>query len=179
MIVRSWLPMALMSAVALITLGLLAPWGATKAVADPSGDQPGCGTFCQSAGQYGAPGGANKKLAVTIDSSGTVTADPDGYVPVTVTCNLQVQCTGALLLELKGWSNPGDSMSWVTGRSDLPVNAGTTRTIGVRVPAAAIDFVRSHGPTPLTVIADTGGMSNLNFDLIQTLTHAELMLAAA
>lgn len=169
-------PVVLMSAVGLVALGSLAPWGATKAAADET--RPGCGTFCQSAGQYGAPGGGNKKLAVTIGSSGTVTPDPDGYVPVTVTCNLQVQCTGALLLELAGWSNPGDSMSWVTGRSDLPVNAGATQTIGVRVPAAAIDFVRSHGPTPLTAIADTGGMSNLNFDLIQTLTRANLMMAA-
>jgi hypothetical protein len=173
---RFSLPMALMSAVGLVTLGSLTPWGAVKAAADET--RPGCGTFCQSAGQYGAPGGGNKTLAVTIDSSGTVTPDPDGYVPVTVTCNLQVQCTGALLLELAGWSNPGDSMSWVTGRADLPVNAGATQTIGVRVPAGAIDFVRSNGPTPLTVLTDTGGMFNLNFELIQTLTRASLTMAA-
>ncbi|MBV9722643.1 MAG: hypothetical protein JO082_12105 [Mycobacterium sp.] len=169
-------PVLWMSAIGLVTLESLTPWGATKAAADEI--RPGCGTACQSAGQYGAPGGANKKLAVTIDSSGTVTPGPDGYVPVTVTCNLQVQCTGAMLLELNGWSNPGDSMSWVTGRSDLPVNAGATQTIGVHVPAAAIDYVRSNGPTPMHVIADTGSMSNLNFDLIQTLTRAELTMAA-
>jgi hypothetical protein len=172
------LSVVLISVVGLITFGSEASWNATKAVADPDESRPGCGTFCQSTGQYGAPGGNNKKLAVTINSTGTVTPDTDGYVPVTVTCNLQVQCTGALLLELSGWSNPGDSMPWVTGRSDLPVNAGATQKIGVRVPAAAINFVRSNGPTPLQVIADTGGMYNLNFDLIQTLTHAKLTMAA-
>ncbi len=162
-----------------IMLGLLRPLGAIPAVADPGENRPGCGTYCQSTGQYGAPGGADKKLAVTIDSSGTLTPEADGYVPITVTCNLQVQCMGALVLELRGWSNPEDPMPFVTGRCDLPVNAGATQTIGVRVPTAAIAFVRSNGPTPLRVIASTGGMKNVNFDQIQTLTTAELTLAAS
>jgi hypothetical protein len=116
---------------------------------------------------------------VTIDSSGTVTAEPDGYVPITVTCNLQVQCVGALLLKLHGWSNPEDQLPSVTGRSDLPVVAGARQTIGVRLPTAAIAFVRSNGPTPLGVIADTNGMQNVNFDEVYTLTEADLTLAAS
>ena len=53
MISRSSLLVLLMSAVGLIALGLFAPGGATKAVADPSEDRLGCGTFCQNAGGYG------------------------------------------------------------------------------------------------------------------------------
>jgi hypothetical protein len=165
------------AAVGLLSLGFLAPGGANKAAADPGETRPGCGTYCQSAGQYGAPGGPEKQ-AVTIVSSGTVTAEPDGYVPVTLTCNLQIQCVGALLLELSGWSNTQDEMSWVTGRSDLLVNRGATQTIGVKVPAAAIAYVRSHGPTPLNVVADTNGMTQTYQDGFQTLNEAKLMVAA-
>jgi hypothetical protein len=151
----------------------LAPWGATKAVADPGETRPGCGTYCQSAGQYGAAG-QPPPSPVTILSTGTVTVEPDGYVPVTLKCNAKVQCQGALLLKLSGWSNP-QGMSWVTGRSDLVVNAGATQTIGVAVPAAAIAYVRSHGPTPLNVTAD----ANPTYPASGCqLTHAELMLAA-
>jgi hypothetical protein len=165
-------PLVLMSTVGLFTLGFLAPWGATKAVADPSGDRLGCGTACQSAGQYGAPG-SNAPQAVTILSSGTVTPDPDGYVPVTLTCHMQTQCVGALLLELRGWDNPQHRLSFVTGRSDLQVNGGATRTIGVPVPAAAIAYVRSQGPTPLHVITHTDAGNDF-----QRLNDADLMLAA-
>jgi len=151
-------PLVLMSTVGLVTLGFLAPWGAPKAVAD--GDRVGCGTYCQSAGQYGAAG-QPPPSPVTILSSGTVTADADGYVPVTLKCNAAVQCVGALLLEyLHGWSNPDpQGMSWVCGRSDLVVNAGATRTIGVPLAAGALAFLRSQGPTPAGVLADTNPMS--------------------
>ena len=161
-------PLVLISTVGLFTLGFLAPWGPPKAVAD--GDRLGCGASCQSAGQYGAPG-SNAPQAVTI-LSGTVTPDPDGYVPVTLTCHMQTQCVGALVLELRGWDNPQDRLSWVTGRSDLLVNGGATRTIGVPVPAAAIAYVRSQGPTPLSVTADTNPM------YATQLGRADLMLAA-
>jgi hypothetical protein len=131
-------------------LGATAP----SAIADPGEIRPGCGTYCQSAGQYGAAG-APPPSPVTILSTGTITVEPDGYVPVTLKCNAQVQCQGALMLELSGWSNP-QGMSWVTGRSDLVVNAGATQTIGVPLPAAAIAFLRSNGPTLLHVTADAG-----------------------
>ncbi|MGO9928537.1 MAG: hypothetical protein ACLPLP_21065 [Mycobacterium sp.] len=170
MISRSSSPVMLMSAIGLITLGFLAPWSATRAVADPSGDRLGCGTYCQSAGQYGAAG-QPPPSPVTILSTGTVTADADGYVPVTLKCNATVQCQGALMLELSGWSNP-QGMSWVTGRSDLVVNAGATRTIGVPVPAGALALVRSQGPTALTVTADTNPTYGAQ------LAYANLTLAA-
>jgi len=170
-------PAMLMAMVGLFTAGLLAPVGANKAGADPGETRPGCGTYCQSAGQYGAPGGSGK-YAVTIVSTGTVTPDSDGYVPVTLTCNLQIQCVGALLVELSGWSNTQDEMSWVTGRSDLVVNGGATQTIGVKVPAAAIGYVQSHGPTPLKVVADTNGMTQAYQDGFQTLNQAQLTMAA-
>jgi hypothetical protein len=143
----------LVALVGLITLALLEPWGAPKAVAD--GDRLGCGTECQSAGQYGAPG-SNAPPETTILSSGTVTADADGYVPVTLQCHLQTQCVGTLLLSLAGWDNPHDRLPFITGRSDLVVNGGATRTIGVPVPADAIAYVRSNGPTPLSVTAAAG-----------------------
>jgi hypothetical protein len=146
MISRYPLPVMLMSAVGLIALGFLAPWGAPKAAAD--GDRLGCGTFCQNAGGYGAPADT-RKPSVTIVSSGTVTADSDGYVPVTVTCDLNVQCSGALLLCLRtndpallNLGMPGEC-----GRSDLVANAGATRTIGVPLPAPALAYLRTHGPT--------------------------------
>ncbi|MDT5346782.1 MAG: hypothetical protein QOH91_69 [Mycobacterium sp.] len=148
-------PLVLMSTVGLFTLGFLAPWGAPKAVAD--GDRLGCGTYCQNAGQYGAAG-QPPPSPVTILSSGTVTVDADGYVPVTLKCNATVQCHGALMLDLRGYSNPQESMPWVTGRSDLVVNAGATRTIGVPVAAGALALVRSQGPTPVGVVADTNPM---------------------
>jgi hypothetical protein len=117
--------------------------------------------------------GSNAPQAVTILSSGTVTPDPDGYVPVTLTCHMQTQCVGALLLELRGWDNPQHRLSFVTGRSDLQVNGGATRTIGVPVPAAAIAYVRSQGPTPLHVITHTDAGNDF-----QRLNDADLMLAA-
>lgn len=144
MISRSSLSVLLTLAVGLITLGLLAPWGATKAVADPSGDRLGCGTFCQNAGGYGGAGPPPSQYAVTVVSSGAVTAGSDGYVPVTLKCNLSVQCSGALIVI-------GPTFS---GRSDLLVDAGATRTIGVPLGASAIGYLRSNGPTTLNVTAD-------------------------
>jgi hypothetical protein len=159
-------------AVGFVTLGLLACYGANTAAADQgSGDRLGCGTFCASAGQYGAAGDPPPS-PITILSSGTVTADADGYVPVTLKCNAKVQCHGALLLGLHGWSNPQDRLSWITGRSDLVVDPGATRTIGVPVPAGALAFLRSRGPTALDVNADTNAMGSYQ------LGGADLTLAA-
>lgn len=127
--------------VALIVLAFLAPWSAAAAVADPSGDQLGCGTYCQNAGGYGGAGGATASPpAVTLASTGTVTADPNGYVPVTVTCHRPAPCSGVLLLD--------------GGRSDLQVNGGATRTIAVPLPAQTIAALRSRGPTTMNVTID-------------------------
>jgi hypothetical protein len=125
-------------AVGLVTLGLLASYGANKASADQgSGDRLGCGTYCQTAGGYGSAGG-NVVLpppAVSLVSTGTVTADADGYVPVTLTCHRTVQCKGVLRLSGKFQTVDPDTGNAihpvVTGQSDLVVNPGATRTIGV------------------------------------------------
>ena len=154
----------------LIALALVAPWAAPKAVAD--GDRLGCGTACQSAGQYGAAG-SNGPQGVTILSSGTVTPDPDGYVPVTFACHMPTQCAGSVVLELAGFSNAQDRLPFVTGRSDLVVNGGATRTIGIPVPAAAVAYVRSQGPTPMGVVTSIDGGEDF-----KGLNHATLTLAA-
>jgi hypothetical protein len=166
MVFRFSLPVISMSAVGLITLGFLAPWGATKAVADSSGDRLGCGTFCQNAGGYGAPADP-RKPSVTI-ASGTITPDGDGYAPVTVTCDLNVQCNGALLLCLQA-NDPALlnlGMAGECGRSDLVANGGATRTIGVPLPAPALAYLRTHGPTTSTLNAAIAqppdGFTNLN-----------------
>lgn len=150
-------PLVLMSTVGLFTLGFLAPWGAPKAVAD--GDRLGCGTYCQNAGGYGAAGPVPPPSPITIVSGGTVTPDADGYVPVTLTCNATVQCAGALLVDLDSPAAKaalGEEMTNRYGRSDLLVNAGATRTIGVPLPAPALTWLRSNSPTSLGVLADTG-----------------------
>jgi hypothetical protein len=182
MIFRSWLPVVLMSAVALITLGLWAPWGAAKAFADPSGDRIGCGTYCQNAGGYGAPG-STAPPAATLLSNGTVTADSDGYVPVTVKCNLSAQCSGALLVCLESQAAIADptvgglGMAGMCGRSDLRVDAGATRTIGVPLPAPALPFLRSHGPTTSSVTADSSQSSGGGAGF-KTLSETTLTAAA-
>jgi hypothetical protein len=142
---RPTLLVVLMSTVALSAVGFFAmTCGANRAAADPGGDRLGCGTFCQTAGGYGGAGPPPSEYAVTVSSSGTVSADPDGYVPVTLTCHLSTQCKGVVILM-------GPTFS---GRSDLVVGAGATRTIGVPLQASAIDYLRSNGPTTLDVTAD-------------------------
>jgi len=120
----------------------------------------GCGTFCQTAGGYGGSGKPDR-VAVTV-SGARVTADADGYVPVTLTCNLSVQCNGVLALILEGAGG---------GKSDLIVDAGATRTLGVSLGPSAIGFLRAHGPSTVNVTADArnstdqiapGGMSLIN-----------------
>ena len=167
--------------IALMIMSLLAPCGITKAVADQGGDRIGCGTFCQSAGGYGATA-SSAPLASTIVSSGTVTADSDGYAPVTVKCNLSVQCSGAILFCLQGTASDPDlsrlGMAGYCGRSDLLVNAGATRTIGVPFPAAALAFLRSHGPTPAVLSVNASQSAGVG-TAYQTLSSATLTVAAS
>jgi hypothetical protein len=130
----------LVALVGLITLALAAPWGAPKAVAD--GDRLGCTTYCQNAGGYGSAVGPQPPPAVTLENTGTVTADADGYVPVTLRCNLPGQCAGVLMLD--------------GGRSDLLVNGGATRTIGVPLSPQEFASLKSNGPTTLYLNIDAG-----------------------
>lgn len=106
----------------------------------------GCGTYCESAGGVGGPGPAGRP-AVTIVSRGTVTVDADGYVPLIVTCNLSVQCRGAVVI-----SGAGDLC-----KSDLVLDAGATESFGVRLSARALYFVQHQGvPTTVQVVANSG-----------------------
>ncbi len=149
---RFSLPTLLMSGVGLFAVGLLSTSNVDKAAADPGGDRIGCGTFCQDAGGYGGAGPAPSQYAVTVVSNGTVTADPDGYVPVTLACHLAAQCRGVVILS-------GPTFG---GRSDLVVDAGATRTIGVPLSSSAIAYLRSNGPTTLHVTADARQSAGLN-----------------
>jgi hypothetical protein len=182
----------LVALVGLFTLALVAPWGAPKAAADPTTTPPstsgetrlGCGTFCQNAGGYGAAGGhAPKPLAITIVSTGTVTADADGYVPVTLKCDLSVKCIGALLLCLEdpaAIAALGGGMDTTCGRSDVLLDAGATRTFGAALPASAFAWLRSNSPTTLKVYAPTDlRQSQVNVGEYESLTGAVLMVAAA
>lgn len=129
----------LVALVALLTLALVAPWGTPKAVAD--GDRLGCSTYCQNAGGYGAPGNAGgPPSAVTLVDTGTVTADADGYAPVTLQCHRPVQCRGVLMIG--------------GGKSDLLVNGGATRTIGVPLSPQVFASLKSNGPTTLDLLID-------------------------
>jgi hypothetical protein len=164
----------LVALVGLLTSALVAPWGAPKALAD--GDRLGCSTFCQSAGGYGAAGpGPQPPPAVTLENTGTAIADADGYVPVILKCRRTVQCLGKIALGRKL------DTGWGGGHSDLVVNAGATRTIGVPLDAATIAYLRSHGPMPFSVLIDASakdlnlgdhGVFNDGFSSLSNLENA-------
>jgi hypothetical protein len=116
----------------------------SKSRGSGSGDRLGCGEYCQSAGGYGGtPGGQD---AITVASTGTVSPDADGYVPVTLKCNIPMQCRGAMILSLKPFR--------ADGRSDILVGAGDTRTIAVPLPPAILAYLEDHGTTTLDVAGD-------------------------
>jgi hypothetical protein len=114
----------------------------------------GCGSYCQSAGQYGAPG-APQALEVIKVVGGAVRLDPDGYVPVTLTCLVPVTCRGALQLEIQGYTPP---LSYTTilfpGRSDLVVDKNSTQTIGVPLNPEPLAFARANSPVTVNVRGD-------------------------
>jgi hypothetical protein len=119
-----------------------------------TGDRLGCGTDCQSAGGYGAPGDEGVQ-AVTILSSGTVPLDPDGYVPLTLTCNLPVLCDGEIRACAEVPDSAGSGMG--CGRSDGEVGPNTTRTIGIALPTPVLSVVRAQGSTSIHFTVHTGG----------------------
>jgi len=137
------------AAVGLIAIALLPSCGSnTNAVADPtttsqsastSGElRLGCGTFCQNAGGYGGGLTAVPEIpAATVVSNGTVTPAADGYLPVTVECDLPVQCSGALSLDLKPFGMSSPQLPTTVGRSDLLLDGGATRTFGLLLPPVA------------------------------------------
>jgi hypothetical protein len=152
---------ALLTAASLMSCGGKTTPIAGRTTASPSADASssevrlGCGTFCQNAGGYGAAPSAVPEIpAVTIVSTGSIISGADGYIPITVRCDLPVQCSGALSLDLAPFGVTL-TLPTIVGRSDLLVDGGTTRTLGVLLPPEALAYVRSHGPTTTWVTADT------------------------
>jgi hypothetical protein len=139
----------------------------TTAQSVPSGQSRlGCGTYCQQAGGIAGSMGPGKD-PVTVDSRGTVTTDANSYVPVTLTCNLSVQCKGSLVLQLQFVPPDPSTGRSLLARSDLVLNAGATGTFGVKLPVKALSYIPSHQPACQTdaaancpnvaiVIADVG-----------------------
>jgi len=122
----------------------LASWGPDRAAADSGETRPGCATYCQNAGGYGGAGhGTAPPPAVTL-ATASVTADPDGYVPVTMACHLSTHCRGVLILSGGGLS----------ARSDLLVGGGARQTIGIPLGPSAIGTLRSNGPIAFNVTID-------------------------
>jgi hypothetical protein len=151
----------LLAAASLTSCGL-----STTSVADPtttsqpasSGSEQrlGCGTYCQSAGGIAGTMGPGKD-PVRVVSRGTVAIDADGYVPVTLTCNLSVQCRGSLILQLMfGPPDPSTGLN-VLARSDLLLDAGATATLAVKLPTKVLPYLPSHQPP-----CQTGATGELN-----------------
>jgi hypothetical protein len=145
-------------AVALLTVEFLAlSAGNTSARADSGETRPGCGTYCQSAGPVQGGDGRSGQPAVTILSSGTVTFDSDGYLPVTLTCNLSVPCRGALIAwAVDAPSPPTSNGGYLTALSDLPVDAGATATLGIRMSAPFVAYIRAHSPASVYLFYNVG-----------------------
>jgi hypothetical protein len=136
----------------------------------------GCGTYCQSAGQYGAPA-APQELDVIKVVGGAVSVDADGYVPVTLTCLVPVTCRGAIQLDVEGYTNP-PSYTQVPypGRSDLVVNANSTQTIGVPLTAEALAFARANSPVTVDVQGDAD-LTRCSDDPQLAITCAQIVAA--
>ena len=103
---------------------------------------------------YGAPEDKGVE-AVTILSSGTVPLEPDGYFPLTLTCNLPVPCTGGILACI---SAPElTNMTTECGRTEEYVDPGATRTLGT-LPTPALGVLHATGPTNISVTVDNRGV---------------------
>lgn len=119
-----------------------------------AGVRLGCGTYCRSAGILNGGAGDNQP-AVTVVSNGSVTPDVDGYVPVTLTCNLTVQCRGSVVLDLiRPEFQARGEQGYIAGSSDLVVDAGATTTLGVPLDAVARSWLQSHRAAEFVAITD-------------------------
>jgi hypothetical protein len=116
----------------------------------PGEIRPGCASYCQNAGGYGAPK-AQGVDAVTLLSSGTVTLDQDGFLPLTMTCNLPVQCGGAIIICIGGNRN---SSGMRCSRADEALEARATQTVGIPMTTWALGFLQSNGPTSASLSID-------------------------
>jgi hypothetical protein len=149
----------------LVVVALAACVAHTHSVADPPTTTQsastihevrlGCGTYCQSAGGLAGTLGPGQD-AVTIASSGNIVPDANNYLPVSLTCNLSVQCKGSVVVQAVSIEAVEGENPYALGRSDLLVDAGATVTLGVGLPDRLIAFIRTHNPANVFVIADAG-----------------------
>lgn len=113
----------------------------------------GCGTDCQNAGGYGAPGVQVKLVDVIKVVGGAVRLDPDGYVPVTLTCLIPATCRGFITLDISGFDSDLCGNYHHAGCSDLVVNANSTQIIGVPLTPTALAYARANSPVNVSVDA--------------------------
>jgi hypothetical protein len=117
----------------------------------------GCGTYCKSAGGYGAPGATGTEVIPVKVVGGSVHVDADGYVPVTLTCAIPATCKGVVVVVINGFTPTDSSKDSGYGRSDLKIDANSTQTIGVPLSPQTLAYARAHSP----VSVEVGGDSSL------------------
>lgn len=123
----------------------------------PAGEvRLGCGTYCQTAGGYGAPPGEPAVFAVSIASSSPVAVGSDGFAPVTITCNLPVRCDGAFMLCLDVDELGSGEMQ--CARADQAIDPHATRTFGVPLTTPMLSWLHTNGTAPGWVVSDNGGV---------------------
>jgi hypothetical protein len=130
-----------------------APTTTTAAPAASGEIRLGCGTACQNAGGYGAAGAQVKLVDVIKVVGGAVSLDPDGYVPVTLTCLIPATCKGFVTLGIRGFDPDLCGNYHHAGCSDLVVNANSTQTIGVPLTPTALAYARANSPVNVSVDA--------------------------
>jgi hypothetical protein len=106
----------------------------------------GCGTFCKDAAGYGGGGTDGRPDLLRINTPGSVSLNPDGSVPVSLTCQDGVTCRGVLIV-----NNDDDS---IDVRSDLVIPAEQTLVFDLDLSPAALAAVRAQGNMDMGVIAD-------------------------
>jgi hypothetical protein len=138
----------------LVTAGFVMPFAVTPSARADGESRLGCGTYCQAAGPLAGSTGSGQAAVTIVSVSKMVALDADGYLPVTVTCNLSVQCRGSIIATGCEYLGPDAAGSdrWI-GRSDLLVGAGATATLGVRLPAPLVAVIRAHNPPPCPSVA--------------------------
>jgi hypothetical protein len=144
---RSWLAV---SGVLVLSCFLVACGGeegsATRTLADDvtttttPEEPPGCDRFCRQAGGFGA--GEIEDLPVTIPAQEIPVRE--GIAEVRATCDLDVDCVGAIILS--GSHIPE------YGRADLEVPAGTEAVARVEITPEGLEALEREGDDPESVV---------------------------
>jgi hypothetical protein len=86
---------------------------------------------------------------------GAVSLDPDGYVPVALTCLIPATCQGFITLGISGFDPDLCGNYHHAGCSDLVVNANSTQIIGVPLTPTALAYARANSPVTVSVDVHT------------------------